>query len=114
MKGVFVVGASGAGKTTLTNVLATSYKQFFGGQDVITVNLDCANPYATSDIDICDLISLDDVMEEFELGFVCLNLGLMELSFSLLIFWTKMSPGYSTKSGSNVRRKTRLTTCQLS
>lgn len=64
MKAVFVVGASGAGKTTLARVLAQHYRHFFGGQDVITVNLDCANPDSPADINVCDLITLEDIMEQ--------------------------------------------------
>lgn len=64
MKGVFVVGASGSGKTTLTRTLSNLYRSFLGGQGVISINLDCANPHATTDIDICDLITLEDIMEE--------------------------------------------------
>jgi predicted PilT family ATPase len=30
MKGVFIVGASGAGKTTLAHALADHYRYFFG------------------------------------------------------------------------------------
>ena len=64
MKAAFIIGASGAGKTTLSKVLAQQYKTFFGGQDVLTINLDCANPHSTTDIDICELICLEDIMEE--------------------------------------------------
>ena len=62
MKGVFVVGASGSGKTTLTRTLAKLYRTFLQGQHVLTINLDCANPHANTDIDICDLITLEDIM----------------------------------------------------
>jgi adenylylsulfate kinase-like enzyme len=58
MKGVFIVGASGAGKTTLANNLQKHFLAFFGGQTVITVNLDCANPSTGCDVDICDLVTL--------------------------------------------------------
>jgi len=44
MKAVFIMGASGAGKTTLAHNLHQHYLKYFGGQAVITVNLDCANP----------------------------------------------------------------------
>lgn len=43
MKGVFIIGASGVGKTTLTNTLSHHYKQLLVGQTTLTVNLDCAN-----------------------------------------------------------------------
>jgi len=46
MKGVFVVGASGSGKTTLARTLAQQYRTFLQGQHILTINLDCANPYA--------------------------------------------------------------------
>lgn len=63
MKGVFIVGGSGVGKTTLTRTLAEHYHRFFGGQGTITVNLDCANPQAGFDVNLCDLITLEDIME---------------------------------------------------
>jgi signal recognition particle GTPase len=68
MKGVFVVGASGAGKTTLAATLADHYRRFLGGQGVLTANLDCANPHAKADIDVCELVALEDIMEECQLG----------------------------------------------
>lgn len=62
MKGVFIVGGSGVGKTTLTTALSDHYKSLLGGQGAITINLDCANLSGKFDIDICDLITLEDIM----------------------------------------------------
>ena len=63
MKGVFILGASGAGKTTLAAALSAQYVRFFGQNAVLSINLDCANPSPAAHIDLCDLITLEDVME---------------------------------------------------
>lgn len=66
--GTFVLGPAGVGKTTFCNSLVT-YMQTIGRR-VHIVNLDpAAGPkeYEFS-VDIRDLISLEDVMEEFNLG----------------------------------------------
>lgn len=68
MKAVFLVGASGVGKTTLTKTLAQQYIYLLRGQHVVTINLDCANPDTKTDIDICQLVTLEDIMEECDLG----------------------------------------------
>lgn len=67
MKAVFIIGASGAGKTTLARALRHLYTQLFG-DCVVSVNLDCANESPAADIDVGELIKLEDVMEEFEIG----------------------------------------------
>ena len=53
MKAIFTIGSSGAGKSTLVSALAQKYLTFFGEQDSVSVNLDCANPHFEGDIDIC-------------------------------------------------------------
>ncbi len=30
---------------------------------MITINLDCANPKVETDVNVCDLITLEDIME---------------------------------------------------
>ena len=57
MKGLFVVGPSGAGKTTLTRTLSALHRQLFGQQSVVVVNLDCANS-CDCDVDVAELASL--------------------------------------------------------
>jgi len=66
--GVLVMGPAGAGKTTFCSALISHLRA--NRRSAIYINLD---PAATSfvyapDIDIKDLISLDDVMEEMSLG----------------------------------------------
>ena len=66
--GQVVIGSPGAGKTTYCEAMARFLKAI--GRDVAIVNIDPANeqvPYK-ADIDISELITLDDVMNEFKLG----------------------------------------------
>lgn len=63
-----VLGPPGAGKTTYCNGM----EQFLraGGRDVAVVNMDPANeqlPYEPV-INIAELVALENVMEELELG----------------------------------------------
>jgi len=66
--GQFVVGPPGAGKTTYCNGMRHMLEQL--GRPRCVVNLDPANdrlPYEC-EIDIRDLINVEDVMDEFQLG----------------------------------------------
>lgn len=66
--GCLVLGPAGAGKSTFCNSIVTWMQQ--NGRHAHIVNLDPAaepNKYEFT-VDIRDLISLDDVMEEMELG----------------------------------------------
>ena len=54
----FLSQKGGAGKTTLAKNLEKHFLCLFGGQAVLTVNLDCANPFTETDVDICNLIAL--------------------------------------------------------
>lgn len=66
--GCLVLGPAGAGKSTFCNSIVTWMQQ--NGRHAHIVNLDPAaepNQYEFT-VDIRDLISLDDVMEEMELG----------------------------------------------
>ncbi len=68
MYGTFILGTAGSGKSTLTSIL----QQWIASNDmdVATVNLDPGVrhlPYGP-DIDIRDYVSLDAVMQEYELG----------------------------------------------
>ncbi len=71
MKAVFIIGPSGSGKTTLSSHLAAMHRQFFGPYSAINVNLDCANEgleEGDAEVNICDLVRLEDIMEECNLG----------------------------------------------
>ncbi|KAH3762471.1 ATP binding protein [Pelomyxa schiedti] len=66
--GQFVIGSPGSGKTTLCNGMQQFLSQI--GRKVAIVNLDPANerlPYKC-DVNISELINLNDVMKETELG----------------------------------------------
>ena len=66
--GQVIIGPAGSGKSTYCQVVKSMCETL--KRNIITVNLDPAAeflPY-TPDIDIRDLISLSDVMEEFRLG----------------------------------------------
>lgn len=65
---VFVVGPAGSGKTELTAALEMWFRE--RKQDVAIVNLDPAVlelPYEC-DIDVRDFVSIDELMEEYQLG----------------------------------------------
>lgn len=67
--GVLVVGPSGSGKTTFCNALG----QFFTAikRKFMIVNMDPANENMNYDvaIDIKELIQIEDVMKELNLGY---------------------------------------------
>lgn len=69
MKALFIVGPSGSGKTTLSAALTEIYRQTFGSDTVTLVSLDPANYLSEhKDIEINELITVEDVMEEYQLG----------------------------------------------
>lgn len=71
MKAVFIIGPSGSGKTTLASRLADMHRNFFGPASAISVNLDCANEgleEGEAEVDVCELVRLEDIMEECNLG----------------------------------------------
>ena len=63
-----ILGPAGSGKSTYCHTIKTMAETL--KRNIITVNLDPAAEYLpyTPDIDIRDLITLQDVMEEFNLG----------------------------------------------
>lgn len=66
--GQLVIGPPGSGKTTYCNGMQ-HYLQLIG-RTVSVINLDPANdelPYECA-VDISDLIALDQVMDQFDLG----------------------------------------------
>lgn len=68
MFGQLVIGPPGSGKTTYCNGMSQFLTSF--GREVAVINLDPANdilPYKV-DIDISDLITITDVMENLRLG----------------------------------------------
>jgi len=76
--GVLLLGAPGAGKTTFSKALHTFFQEHLNRTHCM-VNLDPANEnleFASSNgasdgtlaLDVRDLITLDDVMEEYKLG----------------------------------------------
>ena len=68
MFGQVVIGPPGSGKTTYCNGMSQFLTAF--GREVAIINLDPANdvlPYK-ADIDISDLITLSDVMDNLKLG----------------------------------------------
>lgn len=71
MKSIFIIGPSGSGKSTLSQYLSQIYKSLFTPHSTILINLDPANPSDSSspyDIDLNQLITIEDIMEEFQLG----------------------------------------------
>ena len=72
MKSIFIIGPSGSGKSTLAQYLKEVYKAVFGEHSVGLVNLDPANPSnteeSTYDVDINNLITIEDIMEEYQVG----------------------------------------------
>ncbi|XP_045514014.1 GPN-loop GTPase 2 [Pieris brassicae] len=66
--GQLIIGPPGAGKTTYCNEMSKLLRKL--GRKTMIVNLDPANDYITyePDIDIRNLISLENVMEEHNLG----------------------------------------------
>ena len=66
MFGQLVIGAPGAGKTSYCRGIKSYYEAI--GRPTIILNLDPANEYCEADVNISDLISLEDVMQEFGLG----------------------------------------------
>ncbi|KRX01839.1 P-loop containing nucleoside triphosphate hydrolase [Pseudocohnilembus persalinus] len=66
--GVMTIGPSGSGKSTFCNGLQQFFEQV--GRKHLVINLDPANEniFYNCNIDIRDLIQLEDVMEEFQLG----------------------------------------------
>jgi energy-coupling factor transporter ATP-binding protein EcfA2 len=67
MKALFIIGPSGSGKSTLAAKLAELHSEMFGKDSAVLVNLDCANE--GGEIDICSIVRLDDIMEEYEIGY---------------------------------------------
>ena len=68
MYGIFIIGTAGAGKSLLTSSLFSSLTD--KGKDVTLVNLDpgvLKLPY-DPDVDIRDYISIEDLMDRFQLG----------------------------------------------
>jgi len=65
---IYFIGTAGSGKSTLTNI----FKQWMVNQglDAITVNLDpgAENLPYEPDVDICDWISLKEIMDSYSLG----------------------------------------------
>ena len=66
--GQIVIGPPGSGKTTYCQALSLYFKAV--QWNIVLVNLDPANETAECqwDIDISELITVDDIMEEFKLG----------------------------------------------
>jgi len=65
---IFLTGTAGSGKSTLASVLKKWYQE--READTITLNLDLGAlrlPYEP-DVDICDYVSLQHIMEEYEVG----------------------------------------------
>lgn len=72
--GVLIIGPSGSGKSTLTYCLSHLYRKL--DIDITIINLDPANESTnkyTPDIDINELINVEDVMEEFGIGYYIAN-----------------------------------------
>ncbi|ODN01220.1 GPN-loop GTPase 2 [Orchesella cincta] len=68
--GQLVVGPPGSGKTTYCHKMGDYLKAKFGEANVKLVNLDPGNdvlPY-TCDLDVCELITVEDVMDRLKLG----------------------------------------------
>ena len=66
MKAIFLLGASGSGKSSLATHLFDLYTQIFGSNTVALINLDPANHnFPSEHINVNDLITIDDVMEEY-------------------------------------------------
>ena len=63
-----ILGPAGSGKSTYCHTIKTMAETL--KRNILTINLDPAAEYLpyTPDIDIRDLITLSDVMEEFKLG----------------------------------------------
>lgn len=89
MKAVFLIGPSGSGKSSLSLRLHEIYSYVFGKSTTALVNLDPANHnFPHNHININDLITVEDVMEEYEIGpngaiifameFLLLNLDWLE------------------------------------
>ena len=66
--GQLVIGPPGSGKTTYTYGMSQFLTAI--GREHIIVNLDPANDHApySSAIDLAELVSLQDVMDEYALG----------------------------------------------
>ena len=68
MNSIFLTGTAGSGKSQLTSILTDSFIQ--NEKEVIAVNLDPGVnnlPYS-ADIDIRDFISINEIMEKYNLG----------------------------------------------
>ena len=68
--GQIIIGPPGCGKTTYANKIDAFLRKHFG-RECVVVNLDPANENVESgrcDIDICDLVQVEDVMEFKNLG----------------------------------------------
>ena len=68
MNSIFLTGTAGSGKSQLTSILANTILE--NNKEVIVVNLDPGVnnlPYS-SDIDIRDFISINEIMDKYNLG----------------------------------------------
>ena len=68
MNSIFLTGTAGSGKSQLTSILTDSFIQ--NEKEVIAVNLDpgVTNLPYSADIDIRDFISINEIMEKYNLG----------------------------------------------
>ena len=68
MNSIFLTGTAGSGKSQLTSILANTILE--NNKEVIVVNLDPGVnnlPYS-ADIDIRDFISINEIMDKYNLG----------------------------------------------
>ncbi len=69
---MYVAGPSGSGKSTFCYKFAEEYSTIFSTAAIL-VNLDCANENQNYHIDIRQLVTLDDLMEEYSIGYLSAN-----------------------------------------
>jgi GTPase SAR1 family protein len=84
--GVLMIGAPGVGKSTLVKALSEHMTE--QGRAHCVVNLDAANENYDCGVDVRDLITLEDAMEDLKLGpnggtlycadFLCANFSWLE------------------------------------